>query len=142
MEQQSGWMRFGNWLLASTLQSPLYPLAGNTLLITVTGRKSGNLYTLPVNHARSGDGVTIISRRWRTWWRNLRGGAPVTLHLNGRDVKGWATVIEDDPGVVAALTAYVRQLRRVPRRYRDLAQAAQTRVIVQVKIDSQERGQE
>ena len=137
MQQQNGWMRLGNQVLTGILRSPLYPLAGTTLLITVTGRKSGKAYTLPVNYTQSGDAVTIISRTWRMWWRNLRGGAPVTLQLHGREVKGWGTVVEDGPDVLASLTEYVRRLPRVPRRYRDLAEAASTRVIVQVKLDGQ-----
>jgi nitroimidazol reductase NimA-like FMN-containing flavoprotein (pyridoxamine 5'-phosphate oxidase superfamily) len=137
MEQHKAWLRFGNRALTITLRSPFYPLAGRTLLITIAGRRSGKAYTLPVNYARTGDAVTIISRRWRVWWKNLRGGAPVTLHLDGHDVKGWASVIEDDPGVVAALTNYVGRLRRVPRRYRDLEEAARTRVVVQVKLHAE-----
>ncbi len=43
-------------------------------------------------------------------------------------------VIEDDQAVVAALEEYVGQLQRVPRRYRDLARAAETRVVIQIKI--------
>jgi nitroimidazol reductase NimA-like FMN-containing flavoprotein (pyridoxamine 5'-phosphate oxidase superfamily) len=100
----------------------------------VRGRQSGKPYTLPVNYSRTGDMVTIISRRERTWWRNVRGGALVTLHLDGRDVKSWATVAEDDAGVAAALTEFVTHLTRVPRRYRDINQAAHTRIVVQVKL--------
>ena len=142
MEQQNFWMRFANQMLTAILFSPLYPLGGKSLLITVSGRKSGKAYTLPVNYSRVGDVVTIISRRGRTFWRNVRGGAPVTLHLDGRDVDGWATVTEDDPGMVAALTAYVGQLSRVPRRYRDIAEAAQTRVIVQVDLHARGNGRD
>ncbi len=107
MEQQSARMTFANRFMANVLRSPLHPLVGKTLLITVTGRKTGKAYTLPVNYSQKGDVITIISRRFRTWWRNVRGGAQVTLHLHGKDVKGWAAVIEDNPGVVAALAGYV-----------------------------------
>jgi hypothetical protein len=137
VERQGFFIRLGNQLLTAILRSPLHGLAsGGALLITVTGRKSGKAYIVPVNYSRQGDVISIISRRNRTWWRNLREGAPITLRLQGRDVQGWGTVIEDDQGVVKALSTYVAQLPRVPRRYRDIAQAAQTRVMVQVKLGS------
>ncbi len=135
-ERQGFIIRYGNQLLTAILRSPLHGFASSgTLLITVTGRKSGKTYTVPVNYSRQGNVVSIISRRNRTWWRNLRGGAPVTLRLQGRDVQGWGTVIEDDEGVVKALTTFVEQLPRVPRRLKDIPEAAKTRVVVQVKIN-------
>ncbi len=97
-------------------------------------KKTGRPYTIAVTYWRQGDLITIVSLRHRTWWRNLRGGAPVTLRLKGRDVKGYATVIEDEKGVAAALTAAFQGERRPPRRYRDAAVAAKTRVIVQVQL--------
>lgn len=137
-ERQGFFIRFGNQFLTAILRSPLHGFASSgTLLITVTGRKSGKTYSVPVNYSRDGDVVSIISRRNRTWWRNLRGGAGVTLCLHGRDVQGWATVIEDDPGVIKALTTFVAQLPRVPRRLRDIQEAAKTRVMVQVKLHPQ-----
>ena len=121
MEQQNVSNRRANLVMIATLRSPLYMLAGKSLLITVTGRKSSKQYTLPVNYSRAGDVVTILSRRDRTWWRNLRNGAPVMLHLRGKDVQGWATVIEDNTEVANALKAYTQTLSRIPRRLRRLA---------------------
>ena len=116
------------------LQSPLHGLAGRSLLITVTGRKSGARYTLPVNYMRSGDVITILSRRERTWWRNLRGGAPVTLHVGGKDVPGQGTAIEDEAEVAQALQAYTQGMARVPRRFQDTAAAARTYLVVRVRL--------
>jgi hypothetical protein len=64
----------------------------------------------------------------------LRGGAPVVLHLEGKDMKGWGTLIEGRQDVLAALAEYVNELPRVPRRYRDLEQAVQSRVVIHVKL--------
>lgn len=100
----------------------------------MAGRKTGKPYTIAVNYWRQGDLITNISLRHRTWWRNLRGGAPVTLRLKERDVKGNGTVIEDDNEVAAALAAAFQGVRRPPRRYRDVAAAAKTRVVVQVRL--------
>ncbi|MFN8474776.1 MAG: nitroreductase/quinone reductase family protein [Anaerolineae bacterium] len=137
MAEQSGWMRFGNDMMTWVLRSPLHGLAGRSLLITVTGRKSGAQYTFPVNYTRSGDVITILSRRDRTWWRNLRGGASVTLHVDGKDVQGQGTVIEDDAEVAKALQAYTQTLSRVPRRLRDTAAAVHTYLIIQVQLTAQ-----
>lgn len=134
MAEQSGWVRFGNNMMTWVLRSPLHGLAGRSLLITVTGRKSGAQYTLPVNYTRAGDVITILSRRERTWWRNLRGGAPVTLRVDGKDVKGHGTVVEDEAEVAAALQAYTRGMARVPRRFQDATAAARTYLVVQVHL--------
>ncbi|MBK6434209.1 nitroreductase/quinone reductase family protein [Candidatus Amarolinea dominans] len=62
----------GNSFIAWLLRSPLNSLlSSNTLLITMTGRKTGLLITTPVNYVRDGDRLWVISSRDRTWWRNL-----------------------------------------------------------------------
>jgi F420H(2)-dependent quinone reductase len=65
------------------------------MLITVTGRRTGRSYTLPVQYARAGFVLYVIpgNPRGKTWWRNLIGGAPVTLRLSGRDVEASAAVL-------------------------------------------------
>jgi deazaflavin-dependent oxidoreductase (nitroreductase family) len=62
------------------------------MLVTVTGRKSGRGHTTPVNYVREGNQLTVVSRRDRTWWRNVAGGAPVTVRLSGKEVAGRAEV--------------------------------------------------
>ena len=140
--------QIGNQFMQVILRSPLHGwLSGSTALVTVTGRKSGQAFTTPVNYVRQGNVVYITSRRERTWWRNLRGGGPVTLHLQGQEVKGSATVAEDDPGVAAGLTAYLSQAPQHAKyfgvaldsngqpRADDVAHTAPTRVVIQVKLD-------
>ncbi len=50
--------------------------------------KADALISTPVNYvrdsARDGDTLLITSKADRTWWKNLRGGAPVTLFMNGK----------------------------------------------------------
>jgi deazaflavin-dependent oxidoreductase (nitroreductase family) len=84
------WNQWVIWLLRSPLHGVL---SRGLLLITVTGRKSGRRYTTPVEYRLEADCVTIISRQGRTWWKNITGGAPVTLHLRGRDVRGQAAIL-------------------------------------------------
>ena len=128
------------------LRSPAHGLVSKSvLLITFTGRKSGKTYTTPVDYSQDGDLVSIFTHA--AWWKNLSGGAPVTLRLRGRDVRGLAEPVADDKQAVAAgLTAH---LRKVPSdaRYYDVTldsdgepdpaavdKAAQSVVMVRVRL--------
>jgi hypothetical protein len=68
------------------------------LLITVTGRRSGRTFTFPVSYTEREGVVTIVpsSPERKRWWRNLRGGAPVTLRLRGVDRTGHAVARGDE----------------------------------------------
>jgi deazaflavin-dependent oxidoreductase (nitroreductase family) len=65
-------------------------LSRQLLLITVTGRRSGRRYTLPVQYVRRDDVIYILpgSAASKTWWHNLTSGAPVTLRVQGRMQEG------------------------------------------------------
>lgn len=96
-----GLRSIGNRCVSALLRSPAHGLlSGSTLLITLRGVRSGRSYTTPVNYIRNGDTLLIVSRRGRTWWRNLRGGAPVRLVLRGRVMRGIALAVtgSDDVG--------------------------------------------
>ena len=102
-----------NSIMAYVLRSPLHGLlSGSTMLITCTGRKSGKALTVPTNYVRDDDKLLVTSFRKRTWWRNLRGGALVTVCLQGRDHAGEGKAIEDLDAVAQGLRAY---FRRVPQ---------------------------
>jgi deazaflavin-dependent oxidoreductase (nitroreductase family) len=101
----------GNDFIKIILLSPLHGLfGGNLVLITVTGRKSGQAITTPVNYYRIADTLWVISNRNRKWWRNVRGGADVTLHLQGRDVQAHAESITEERVVASQIGEYVRHL--------------------------------
>jgi deazaflavin-dependent oxidoreductase (nitroreductase family) len=90
----------GNIFTKPLLRSPLHGLISRRiLLITFTGRRSGRVYTTPTEYIQHGDTVTLFTQKSRIWWQNLRGGAPVTLRLRGRDVPGNADAFtqEDRP---------------------------------------------
>jgi deazaflavin-dependent oxidoreductase (nitroreductase family) len=90
---------FMKWLL----RSPLHGLVSRMyLLITFTGRKSGGTYTTPVQYAQDGDMLYIITSEGYTWWRNLRGGADVRIHLRGQTYPARAD-ISTDPKMIQAL---------------------------------------
>jgi hypothetical protein len=91
--------RTGNPVVRLLLQSPLHRLVSRWLvLITVTGRRSGRRFTIPVGYRRDGDRVRI-GVQWpenKLWWRNLRGGAPVTLRWGSEQRSGHAEVRGDE----------------------------------------------
>ena len=123
-------MRGFNAVVILLLRSPLHGLFSRMfVLITVTGRKTGRVYTTPVQYQQSGQVLTFVSDKQRVWWRNLRGGAPVTLRLRGRTVRGHAEVIEEDE-------ALVRQtlLAIYPRLGARLAERAAETVVVRVQL--------
>jgi deazaflavin-dependent oxidoreductase (nitroreductase family) len=145
MAETNFFMRTGNLIFAGILRSPLHGMISkNFMLVSVTGRKSGKIYTTPVNYHRQDEALRVVSQSERTWWRNLRGeGARVMLRLQGKDVVAWGRVLETEPDITEALGAY---LSREPQNARylgiklgpngqpepeDIRQAAEGKVIVE-----------
>jgi deazaflavin-dependent oxidoreductase (nitroreductase family) len=97
-----------NRVMKLVLRSPLHgPVSKNILLINFKGRKSGKIYTTPVSYYQNNGQVFIFTHA--NWWKNLRGGAPVTLRLRGKDVEGLAEAVADDKDAIAAeLSAHLR----------------------------------
>lgn len=148
MSQQNLFLNISNPIIALLLRSPLHGfLSRSTMLVTVTGRKSGKSYTTPVNYVRQGNTLYTLSLRERSWWRNLRGGARVTLVLRGKEIRGKGTVIETNGGVAEALSAYLQLAPQYARYLRiqtdeqghpatqDINDQAQSRVVVQIDIE-------
>lgn len=120
--------RVGNpvlsWLLSGRRRSA--KVGRDLLLLHVTGRRSGRVYSTPVAYHRQPDGrlLVLTSSRWRL---NLRGGpTPVEVTLFGRRLPGTA-VLEEEPGAVA----------RVYRRLIDEigTDAASRRLGIRVTVD-------
>lgn len=65
------------------------------MLITVTGRRSGRVYTIPVGYQQDGSVITVLASEARTkqWWRNFETPAAVTLRLRGKEREGVATLV-------------------------------------------------
>lgn len=90
------------------LMSPFHQLfSKNMMMVSVTGRKSRQVYTLPVNYLQIDDTLYIISYRDRSWWRNLRGGAPLTINLRGKIIGAYGTVLEETTEIADALKTYL-----------------------------------
>ena len=89
-----------NKTMKFVLRSPMHRMVSKTLtLITFTGRKSGKTYTTPVSYYQKDDQVCIFTHA--NWWKNLQGGAPVTLRLRGKDIQGTADSISEDKQAIA-----------------------------------------
>lgn len=136
-----------NFTLGTILRSPLHRMISrNLMLITVAGRKSGRPYTMPVSYQLRDREVRIVSERSDRWWRNVRGGAPVTLCLQGREAHGQASMIESVNEVLPLLTEYVQQSPNIARmlnihrnaqgqfNLQDLHRAAERSVVVVIDL--------
>jgi hypothetical protein len=101
-------------MLMGLLRSPFHGLLSKSLLlISFSGRKSGRRYEIPVAYVRDGASILIASRAG--WWKNLRGGRPVELLLQGRRVAAFADVAEDTVQREAELRKVLRGANQVAR---------------------------
>ena len=127
------------WLL----RSPLHRfLSRTTMLVTYQGRKSKRQITLPVNYVWDGEQLITLSMRKRTWWRNLRLGAPVTLRLKGKNLPAQAEAVDEIERLLPGLKVLLKQMPQAARYLQvtydeqgepdpeDLRRAAEGRVIV------------
>ena len=104
-----------NPAIAWLLRSPMHPLLDwGLMLITVTGRRSGRVYTIPVGYQRDGDAlVVLVSKPSRKqWWRNFREPAPVEVELRGERRQGTARIVE--AGSQPFRNVVAATLRRLP----------------------------
>jgi deazaflavin-dependent oxidoreductase (nitroreductase family) len=85
-----------NPLVSLVLRSPFHWLLSPGLaLVTVTGRKSGRRYTIPVGYHELDDAIVILvaEAQRKQWWRNYRTPGPVELRLRGKKLAGTAEVL-------------------------------------------------
>ena len=111
-----------NSIIAWLLRSPFHGFVSkNMMLISYTGRKSGNSYTIPVNYLRmrdeEGEFLAITSQKERVWWRNLRGATPVSVFLQGRERSANAEVIEEEAKVALNMLVYFQHAPQLARYY-------------------------
>ena len=108
----------GNIFMKAIINSPLHPLLGSGFaLITVAGRKTGLPVSTLVNVVKDGDGLTVVSLRNRTWWRNLRGGRPATLRLAGKQLSVRSEVLEAQDDVVQAFVHFFQRFPNYAKYY-------------------------
>ena len=108
-----------NPVVRALLRSPLHSLLSrNVMLITLTGRRTGSDYTLPVQYARRGDTVYVFSPGDRRWWRNLNEGGAVTVRIGNETLAGTGEVLRgsaaDDARAILARTSLAKSAERFP----------------------------
>lgn len=100
----------GNDFVKFLLRTPLHVLMGNTMLITVTGCKTGRKYSTPVGFFRENGCLWVMTSRDRTWWRNVRNGANVSLLLSGKSTDAFAEAELNEKVVEARLGEYIHHV--------------------------------
>lgn len=100
----------GNDFVTFMLRTPLHVFLVNTMLVTVTGCKTGKKYSIPVGFYRDRDCLWVLTSRDRTWWRNLKHGAKVSLLLKGRIMSAYGEAELDQHAVEARMLDYVCQV--------------------------------
>jgi hypothetical protein len=111
------------------------------------GAEERRRFELPVNYILFEDDpvcLLITSTPERTWWRNLRGGAPLEICLRGRWKQGRALALEAPEQVASGLRSlfnrkpgnarYFNVRRDGPAGWNaaDIERASRSRVIIQV----------
>jgi hypothetical protein len=133
------------WLLRSPLHKRF---SDKFMLLAFKGSKSGKGYSIPVEYFLEGDDmVYVITKHTNLWWRNIKGGVPVTVSIKNKIRNGIAEVFVNDVDV------YTRALNSILLKYPDkakslkvsqdidgkfnskeLAKAAQDKVVIRIKL--------
>ena len=134
----------GNDFVRFFLRTPLHVFMGNTMLITVTGCKTGRHYSTPVGFYREAEYLWVLTSRDRTWWRNVRNSANVSLLLKGKTVNAVAEAELSEKAVETRLLDYIRHVpiaarplgirieNKIPNA-EDIKRAAKDRLFVRIK---------
>lgn len=78
------------------------------MLVTFTGRNSGRVFTIPVRYLEHDGKIRCFTSCTNQWWRNLRGGADVSLYVAGRSISCHAEAFAGDPTrIVPALAEFL-----------------------------------
>ena len=93
-------------------------LSRGLMLITVTGRKSGRVYTIPVGYHETEDAIIVLvsEAHKKKWWRNYRSPGKMGLLLRGKPLEGTAHVLPpESPEFRCRADASLRRARFMPR---------------------------
>jgi hypothetical protein len=97
-----------NKLVIFLLHSPLHWLLSNNMLIlTFTGRVSGQPLSIPVTYFLSQGKIVIFTSN--RWWKNLRDGARVTILFKRQWVIGHTEATNEHAVVMQEAHAYILQ---------------------------------
>ncbi len=102
------WFRVGNAFMRALIRSRLGERMQGLSILTLTGRKTGKRYAIPVSVMDlDGSPIVLTASPWKV---NLRGGADVEVRA-GRTTRLMRATLVDDPERVA--DAYGRMLPTV-----------------------------
>ena len=136
----------GNTFISWVLRSPFHGLLSNgTMLITVTGRKTGKKYTTPVGYYQQDGYLWVLTSRDRQWWRNLKNGAEVSLLLKRKPVQGFAEAELEAQAVEARMFEYIKHVPMAAKplgirmenntaNAEDIVRTARDRLFVKIKV--------
>ena len=88
-----------NPIVSAVLRSRAHWLLSRGLmLITVTGKKSGRVYTIPVGYHETEDAIIVLVSEApkKKWWRNYGSPGTIGLLLRGKPLEGTARVLAPD----------------------------------------------
>jgi deazaflavin-dependent oxidoreductase (nitroreductase family) len=93
-------------------------LSRGLMLITVTGRKTGRTYTIPVGYLPMDDAIVILVNEApsKVWWRNYLEPGPIGLRLRGKRLRATAEALRPDSAEFRErANASLRRARFMPR---------------------------
>jgi hypothetical protein len=136
-----------NFVESILLRSRLHHWRSDTdMLLLFRGQKTGKTYSIPVCYLRDGDVISCITKVG--WWRNLRGGVPVTVRVKGEDLAGIADTVVDDPEAIANAMDRLLQAAPVGAKYyavplgpdgratrEDLMRSAMYTALIRIQLD-------
>ncbi len=107
MATKNGFMKLYNGFTGAVLRSRFHGMmSGSTLLISVTGRKSGKTITTPVNYVQAGNEIIITSDQEKTWWLNLRENKTAIILLKEQEHHCIAQLMESAEEFLPYLEKY------------------------------------
>ncbi|MDB9738028.1 hypothetical protein OAB45_02445 [Gammaproteobacteria bacterium] len=93
--------RIVNPLVVLAARSPIHLLVSTQILVTqFNGRKSGNLYRVPVSFHKDKNTYTCVTLRSNLWWKNLIDLERTDVWLHGKLVNVQLTLEYEDDEVV------------------------------------------
>jgi deazaflavin-dependent oxidoreductase (nitroreductase family) len=105
--------RAGNPFVRLILRSPLHSLLSRTLiLVTYTGRRTGQERSLPVMYAPDGGRLVVLAGEpeRKAWWRNFEGaGRSAHVCRRGKRIEVHGQVVRDPGRLDGVRAAYVKR---------------------------------
>jgi deazaflavin-dependent oxidoreductase (nitroreductase family) len=102
------------WFIKN-IMNPVFTMTGSFPLLTVRGRRTGKLYTTPINVVELHGARYLVSPRGETGWsRNLRDARECALKIKGNEQRYRATEVppaERAPVIAAYVARWGNQTR-------------------------------